>query len=186
MIISLHHCDNSESHTWKKLYTDVQPHKLTPFLYQGDRYIFSSSKCIERFCKQLMYTANNIEEIYTSYIPVSVQHDYRRMKTHLETIAIPKSIFPEGPPKSGEDIAMRFNSNIDEIFKIKNVECYPPIHSGGKDWAGKDVFCKGKFSPDILSFINQLYTPDIIPVKAGFVHYMRFTRYENNSKVGGS
>lgn len=181
--LHLHHCDVRESRPWKSMYASSDDAlNLVPFLYNGDRYVFSEVRSLAKFCSNLMFTASNIEKIYTSYIPIPKHYDYNNVKVHLKTIAIPKTLFPNGPPKSAEEIASCFNLKRNELQKIKDVECYPPISSNGKWGTGKDIFCNGKFNADVLSFINQLYTPNIKPSKYGIVKYMAFTRYENNTK----
>lgn len=181
-----HHCNTAESRPWKNMY--VEDSRLVPLLYNGDRFIFSSAEKLWKYCFELMKTAANIKDIYSSYYKIPMHHDFMNVKKHLETISIPHSFFPEEKPATGEQIAMFLNENKN-LLKTYNTQknndsYYEPIISKNKPQAGKDIFCSGSFNADVLAFINQLYVPYIKPSKYGVVKYMHFTRYDDNVKFG--
>lgn len=181
-----HHCNVKESRPWKEIYTPDG--RLVPLLYKGDRFLFSSAERIWKYCHELMKTAANITSVYDSYYNLPIHPDFTNVSKHLETISIPRSFFPTNAPTSGEQIAAFLNENTDFLKEYnrgnKTDTYYEPIIPGKHTHAGKDIFCNGRFSADVLAYINQLYVPYIKPSKHGFVKYMYFTRYGDNVKFG--
>lgn len=178
-----HHCNIPESRAWKEMY--APDGRITPLLYNGDRFMFSSAERLWKYCSELMKTAANVVNIYSGYYNIPPHPDFLNVKKHLETISIPRSFFPQGRPVSGEQIATYLNENKDFLKQYNqsndNTDTYyEPVASKDQPHYGKDIFCKGKFCPDTLAVINQLYVPFIKPSKHGFVKYMHFTRYGDN------
>ena len=181
-----HHCHRDESRAWRGMY--APDNRITPLLYNGDRFIFSSAEKTWKYCYELMKTAANIVKIYSDYYNLPMHPDFLNVTRHLETLSIPRSFFPEKRPVSGEQIATYLNENKDFLKQYNksnnNDTYYEPIADNNQPHCGKDIFCRGKFNADVLAFINQLYVPFIKPSKYGIVKYMHFTRYDDNVKFG--
>lgn len=184
--IHRHHCNVKESRKWKSMYTDDT--RIVPFLWNGDRFIFSAADVLHMYCREIMKTAANVEKIYTTFYKIPMHPNFMNVHEHLETISIPHAFFPDRVPNTGAEIAEYLNSNkhvIKEFNKQKMVDSsfYEPIISKNHPRDGKSFFCGGTFNADCLAFINQLFVPFIKPSKQGIVKYMWFTRWGDNDRV---